>query len=119
VQQILEHEALVDREVGCLVDFNTTLNACRRALLDGELVAARTLEFLAELGEDRGHVAGTQDLDVRGMSPRQRSKQIVKTRSVVPAKAILIAFLTVLSGIPQAAEITRADEDGKVPPADF
>src|SRR6266446_963578 len=38
------------------------------------LVAARTLEFLAELGEDRGHVAGTQDLDVRGMSPRQRSK---------------------------------------------
>src|SRR5262249_7866953 len=74
VQQILEHEALVDDEVGCLVGLNTTLDACRRAILDGELVAARTLEFLAELGEDRGHVAGTQDLDVRGMGPRQRSK---------------------------------------------
>src|SRR5271156_4893884 len=59
VQQILEHEALVDDEVGCLVGFNTTLDACRRAILDGELVATRTLEFLAELGEDRRHVAGT------------------------------------------------------------
>jgi hypothetical protein len=41
----------------------------------------------------------------RGKGP----KQIVKARSVAPAKAVLIAFPQILSGRPPDAEITRSD----------
>jgi hypothetical protein len=46
----------------------------------------------------------------RGKGP----KQIVKARSVAPAKAILIAFPQSLVWNSPGAEITRADEGGKV-----
>jgi hypothetical protein len=45
-------------------------------------------------------------------------KQIVKARSVAPAKVVLIAFPQSFSGIPPGAEITRADQGGKVPRVD-
>jgi hypothetical protein len=45
-------------------------------------------------------------------------KQIVKPNSIAPLKAILIAFPQRLVWSPDA-EITRADEGGKVPTTNF